>query len=202
MRSGRTNLCPVAGRSGRDRRRPRRTLPSRGVRSEDGTAALEFALILPLLLVLLLGIVTVGLTYSNGLGLKNAVREGSRFGATADASPALASAWADNVISQIRQTQFDDPTAQSQVCVELWQVGSGPVANTAKCSSTGGSWIALPADATSNPAVPANATGTCVVRVLAARPFTISIGVASWNQVQIVGAIEHYERKDKVPSCG
>ena len=45
--------------------------------------AVEFALIFPLLAMLMMGIVTGGLSYSNALGVQNAVREGARYGATA-----------------------------------------------------------------------------------------------------------------------
>ncbi len=49
---------------------------------ERGAVAVEFALVLPVLVMLLLGITTAGLSYSHAIGLTNAVREGSRFGAT------------------------------------------------------------------------------------------------------------------------
>ncbi len=42
----------------------------------------EFALTLPLLVMLLLGMVTGGYTYNQKLAITNGVREGSRFGAT------------------------------------------------------------------------------------------------------------------------
>ncbi len=165
--------------------------------------AVEFALVFPLLVMLLFGIITAGISFAHSLGLTNAVREGARFGAISDASPATASQWADDVIARVRQTQFDDPSAESQVCVQLWKVGTGAVANTGKCSSTGGAaYISLPTTAAQAPAVPTNASGTCVVRVLAARPFQIFVGVTSWDSVRVTGSIERYERKDKVASCG
>ena len=46
-----------------------------------GTATVEFALVVPLLLVLLLGIVEFGLLFENFIIAKNAVREAARAGA-------------------------------------------------------------------------------------------------------------------------
>lgn len=175
--------------------RARRTYPDRGA------AAVEFALVVPILIMLLLGTVTSGVTYSHAIGLSNAVREGTRFGATADASPALASQWADSVIQRVRDTQFDDGSKSTRICVQLWQVGTGPVANTSKCSVDGTPTLAFPTTATQEPAVPANAVGSCVVRVIAARPFTIHIGLAHWDNVDVTSSVARYERKDKVPAC-
>src|ERR1051325_6492496 len=72
-------------------------------RQETGAVAVEFALIFPVLVMLLFGIVTAGVSYSQSLGLTNAVREGARFGASSDASPAMAAQWADDVIARVRQ---------------------------------------------------------------------------------------------------
>jgi Flp pilus assembly protein TadG len=47
-------------------------------RSERGQAMAEFAIILPILLVLLLGIVQFGLVYNNWVTLTDAVRAGAR----------------------------------------------------------------------------------------------------------------------------
>lgn len=85
-------------------------------RTERGAVAVEFALVLPLLVMLLLGVTTSGLSYSNALGVTNAVREGARFGATADAT---STTWAADVISRVRATQFDDPAAETAVCAQL-----------------------------------------------------------------------------------
>lgn len=172
-------------------------------RDERGAAAVEFALVVPILIMLLLGTISSGISYSHSVGLTNAVREGSRFGATADASSAVAAAWADNVISRVRDTQFDDPNhTDTTICVQLWKVGTGAIANTAKCSTpTGAPALTLPATATAEPTVPANATGTCVVRVLAARRFTINIGLARWEPVDVTSSVARYERKDKVTAC-
>jgi Flp pilus assembly protein TadG len=48
------------------------------LRSEDGAVAVEFALLLPILVVLLLGIMEFGLLYNAQITLTNAAREGAR----------------------------------------------------------------------------------------------------------------------------
>ena len=170
-------------------------------RPERGAAAVEFALVVPILVMLLFGIVTTGLTYTNAVGLTNAVREGARLGATADASTTVEVAWADNVIQRVRDTQFDDPSSETRICVQLWKIGTGQVGATGKCSTQGIPPLTVPTTATAAPAVPATPIGSCVVRVIAARPFTINIGVNQWDKVHETSSIARYERKDMLPSC-
>ena len=51
---------------------------------EEGVAALEMALLLPLLLLFIMGILEWGFAFYTDLVLTNAVREGARFGATVE----------------------------------------------------------------------------------------------------------------------
>ena len=55
-----------------------------------GTATVELALVMPLLLVLLMGIIEFGLLFEDFMLLKNAAREGARTGATGDSTSAIA----------------------------------------------------------------------------------------------------------------
>lgn len=167
-------------------------------RGETGASAVEFALVFPILATLLLGIITGGLSYSKALGVSNAVREGTRFAATTDASDTTGLTWSTDVISRVRDSQFDDPTSESRVCVQLWKIGTGVVRAT-ECSGAG--TIDINSLATSSPKVPTGPAGSCVVRVLASRPFTISIGVTEWDRTLVRGSIARYERKDKVTTC-
>lgn len=50
--------------------------------NERGTALTEFAIVLPLFLALLFGVVTGGAAYSSKVGVVEAVREGARYGAS------------------------------------------------------------------------------------------------------------------------
>lgn len=50
-------------------------------KNESGAAALEFALVMPLLLMVLFGIIAFGVVFAQNLALSNAAREAARFGA-------------------------------------------------------------------------------------------------------------------------
>jgi len=156
------------------------------VRTSHGTVAVEFAVILPILLMLLFGVTTAGLSLTNAIGLSNAVREGARFGATdhpGGASLPFTGAewdtWANDTIARVRGTQFDDSSGATAVCVDMYKVGSGPIGASAKCHQGNGS-VSPPLDATKAPAVSTSqiAADTCVVRVWSARPFEINLVVA------------------------
>jgi Flp pilus assembly protein TadG len=60
-------------------------------REEHGQAAVEFALVLPVIAVMALGLVAVGLAVRNELAVELAAREGAR-AAAVSASPATAAA--------------------------------------------------------------------------------------------------------------
>src|SRR5688500_20294056 len=74
---------------GADRSAVRRLGPLRASRSESGAALVEFALVLPVFLMLLLGMMTGGLAYSRKLSIDQATREGARFGATVPITASL-----------------------------------------------------------------------------------------------------------------
>src|SRR3954469_19884434 len=86
--------------------------------SEAGSIALEFALVLPLLVTLLLGVTTTGLVYSDHLAITNAAREGARLGAALDYS---ASGWGTSVQTRVRDVYFNagSTLTADQVCVQL-----------------------------------------------------------------------------------
>lgn len=161
---------------------------------ERGAIAVEFALILPLVAMLILGAVTGGLSYSQAIGVQNAVREGARFGATADA----VSSWEGDVVSRVRTTQFDDGTTAASsgtsICVQLVKAPSTVVRSTCSIGGSNGPALSMPALA-DYPAMPTGvAAGTCVVRVYAARKFEISAVLASWQGSIERGASAQYER--------
>jgi len=152
---------------------------------------MEFALIVPLVLMVIIGAVTSGIAYSQAIGVTNAVRESSRFGATADAAH---NAWVSDVLTRTRDTQFDDPASQTAVCVQLYKQGVGVVKQG--CAS-GASTLTMPA-INEYPAVPSGLTpGTCVVRVIASRPYSINAVVANWDRVLLRGSVARYERPTK-----
>ena len=156
--------------------------PRRGMKSADrerGAALVEFALVLPLLASLLLGTVTGGAAYARKISMTNAVREGTRFGATLESS----SSWAANTISRVEQVAAGD-LASTQICVMLLRAPSTVVAvSPDPCGLTG------------EPATPTGlAANSCVVKVWDQRSSDLQAMFFSHTITQKQGAVARYER--------
>ena len=92
----------------------------RRFRGESGANAVEFALVLPILLILVMGMLWGGLAFNRQLSLTQSAREGARFGATLP-YPAD-SDWLDDVEERVRtsiigQFGYDD---EARVCVRAF----------------------------------------------------------------------------------
>jgi hypothetical protein len=123
-------------------------------RRDDRAAALvEFALLAPLLFMILMGTVTGGFALSEKNNITNAVREGARVGATLPKGASW-NAWATSVDGRVLELAAGDLTT-SQVCVQITARPSGTVlgSNGGTCGAT--------------PATPASATSGCVIKVWA-----------------------------------
>ena len=134
-------------------------------RSESGASAVEFALIAPVLIMLLFGTTTAGLAYSDHVSVTNAVREGARYGAAADTS---LTGWAASVQTRVQQVYFNAagtaPT-DNQICVKLvTAAGAVPLSD----SGTG---------CGSEPTLPTMNAGSCAVVVWMSKPSTITLAV-------------------------
>ena len=68
-------------------------------RQERGAAAVEFALVLPLLLIILLGIIDFGLYLYNDLQLTHVARDAARYLSVGDAAAATAAISNANLVS-------------------------------------------------------------------------------------------------------
>lgn len=142
---------------------------------ERGSVAVEFALVLPLLVMLLLGVTTMGLAYFDRLALTNAVRESSRLGSAIDYSNATSgvtpTSWADSVQQRVRQAYNNRASAlaTTQVCVVLLAsngttVLASPTAQGTSCGNP--------------PTFPASVpSGGCVVEVYTQKPATVTLGI-------------------------
>lgn len=96
---------------------------SRALRSEDGSAVVELAIISTLLLIMLLGTVTFGLTHHQNISIEGAAREAARFGATYPVDDAGSlEQWLENValVGEGAATGAMSATDDSRVvCVAL-----------------------------------------------------------------------------------
>lgn len=157
----------------------------RAMRSECGAVAVEFALVVPLMVMLLLGIVTAGASYNTALGTTDAVREGARFGATTLTSPAPVGFgnWSAAVQQKTADLSAGAIASASQVCVKLLK-GTSTVVQQSACTF-----------ASSEPPNPAGVAATdCVVKVWARVPVKINIGIKVWTIDVIRVAVARYER--------
>ncbi len=118
---------------------------------------------MPLLLMILFGLISTGLTFSDHLSATNAAREAGRYGSAADVSNA---AWATSVRDRLKQTYFsaNETVADDQICVRLVKSNG----------STAQQWVG--SSCGTPPALPAGmASGSCAVLVWVQRPQTIQL---------------------------
>jgi len=136
-------------------------------RNETGASAVEFALVFPFLMLVLFGMITTGLTYSDHLSITNAVREAARFGAAVDYS-ADPTQWADDVVQRAKDVYFneaDNIDNATTICASLVAEDDTVLAEASGCSG--------------GPVDPANmAPGSCVVKVWIVKPADIELIVA------------------------
>lgn len=99
-------------------------------RLDDGAAAVEFAILLPLFLVLVFGMISGGLTFEKWISATQAARESSRFAATLPVGGTTISAWLDSVGQVAAENAGVNLTTTPQteyfICVRFVnQVGPG-----------------------------------------------------------------------------
>ena len=150
---------------------------------------MEFALVVPFLILLLVGMITTAMAYSDHLSATNAVREGARYGAAADVS---SSTWATSVRDRVKQVYFNAgvTVTDAQICVRLVQADGTTAAET------------LGADCGTAPSLPSGmATGSCAVLVWMQRPESIDLIVAPSLRFQIGASSVAYYGRTQPPTC-
>ena len=160
-------------------------------RSDNGAAAVEFALVVPLLGMLLFGIITFGLGYSDKVALVNAVREGARFGASTDSE---ASTWASSVVTRTVQlyANADSPLDPTQVCAVLWQDTAGVISAKTQSSTN---CTAGTAPAGVGPSAPSGVVaGSCFVTVWAAKPADLNWLLHTTTVTLTAQSVSFYQR--------
>jgi Flp pilus assembly protein TadG len=91
------------------------------IRSERGQTMTEFALVLPLLVLLLFGVIQFGIAFNNYITLTDAVRSGARKGTVARHMPDPVGA----VEQQVRAAGTDlDPDDLDITVTSTWEQGS------------------------------------------------------------------------------
>jgi Flp pilus assembly protein TadG len=153
-------------------------------RDERGAALVEFALILPLVMALILGLVSGGAAYNRKISMNGAVREGSRFAATLDGSGSFVTGtWAGDVQARTAELSTGDLTT-AQVCVKLVDAATG-------ATVTGGGYSA--GTCSGEPAKPPTATSGCVIKVWAARPDKLQVMFFSADLTLTAKSVARYE---------
>jgi hypothetical protein len=155
---------------------------------QRGAVAVEFALVLPLFVTLLLGVFTAGLAYSDQLSISNAVREGSRMGAAADYTNG---SWAGDVRERVQQVYFNSASdlTDDQICVRLLDSSGTTLAS------------AIGANCGSEPTTPDSvAADSCVIKVWVRKPARILFGVVPDAEMTLAAnSVSYYGRT--VGSC-
>ena len=105
-------------------------------RNDRGVALVEFALVVPLLAMIMLGTITAGFALNQKQQVTHAVREGARYAATIAPTQTFASGtWAENVRDLVVERSVGD-LAASTVCVSLVQGSPATVVAPAAAHST------------------------------------------------------------------
>jgi len=141
-------------------------------RGERAAVLVEFALTLPLLMMLILGMFSGGLAYNQKQEMTHAVREGARYAATVPLSTTFTNGgtWQDNIRDLIVERSNGDLTG-AQVCVSLVN-GSGGSLTVLRTTAAGGA-ACIPGQA-----YPISGTDDGRrVQVTATRPALIELGL-------------------------
>lgn len=166
-------------------------MPTRAARrrSERGAAAVEFALVMPLLLMIVFGLITTGLAFTDHLSATNAVREGARYGAAANISTA---GWATSVRDRVKDVYFNEgeTVTNDQICVSLVKA-DGTTAYQYAGTNCG-----------TAPTLPTSmAAGSCAVLVWMERPQTIQLLIFPDLDLEIGAKSVAYYGREVTPTC-
>lgn len=115
-------------------------------RDESGAVAIEFALVVPVLILIVFGIINFGFVFSQQSTLNNAVREGARravvndpfVGASASANPRTCDGIITSIKNELAGLALDTDAVEVRVSQDGWTNAEG-CGNTFQTSSFGGS---------------------------------------------------------------
>ena len=146
-------------------------------RGERGSVLVEFTIVLPLLLALILGIFTGGQAYSDKISMVEAVREGARYGASLPLGTggSAVSTWEAGVRSRVVEASAGG-LASADVCVKFVLPVGG--------SDCG---LADPPGASNEPTIH-------LVKVSATKPATLEFFVFRMDKVMTGKLVARFER--------
>lgn len=151
-------------------------------RRDDGASLVEFALLLPVLACILLGMTTGGLALATKNSMTNAVREGARLGATLDGSSDW-DVWATSVRDRVVEVSGGD-VENGDVCVQMLEAPA----------TVRGSWPAGACPAGAAPSTPSGVSaGTCIVKVWAEESANLNAFFFSRDVTLEANAVGLYE---------
>lgn len=162
-------------------------------RSQRGAAAVEFALVVPLLLLLLFGMISTGFMFNDHLSITNAVREGARFGSSTDfRSPT----WSADVRDRVKQTYFNDidrntplDLTDAEICVKI-------VDSTHAAVLGSNQWSGSQCGDVPDLSGLTMTTGSCAVVVWVEKPRTIQLLVAPDLRIKVhAKSVAYYGQK-------
>ena len=154
----------------------------------------EFALILPIVVSLLMGMVTAGLAYNKKIALTDAVRGAARYGATLSDSSTFAASVRDRLV----QLSAGELTS-GDVCVELVRAGSPNTVTRSWYASASNS--SCPTQFGTGPTTPAVTTGNCVVKVWAMKTAKLQAVLVNSDLELKAGSVSGFERGIPAGSC-
>lgn len=150
----------------------------------------EFALVMPLLLTILFGLITTGLAFSDHLSATNATREGARYGAaTPFTDPTV---WATSVRDRVKQVYFNagETVTDDQICVRLVKADG----------TTAASYVGANCGTAPTP-LPTMSAGSCAVVVWMERPRTIRLLVIPDLDLEIGAESVAFYGREVTPTC-
>ena len=154
----------------------------------------EFALLLPVVASLLMGILTGGLAYNKKIAVTDAVRGAARYGATLSDS----STFAANVRDRLVQLSAGELTG-SDVCVELVRAGASNTVTRSWYASAGNS--SCPTQFGTAPPTPTVTTGNCVVKVWAMKTAKLQAVLVNSDLKLKAGNVASFERGIPAGTC-
>jgi Flp pilus assembly protein TadG len=175
--------------------RPRSSrCPAPRWQQENGEALVEFALILPIVVSLLMGLVTGGLAYNKKIAITDAVRGAARYGATLNDSTTFATSVRDRLV-QLSAGEL----AAGDVCVEL--VRSGSPNTVTRSWYAGAANSSCPASFGTAPATPTITAGSCVVKVWAMKTAQLQAIFLNSDLHLKGGSVAGFERGVPAGTC-